>query len=87
MKRSLLAVLATLALSLGLSSPASAASSNASCQGLATSSLGGQPRAHAQERHDLKFEAATSGTTPGAITSSFAHLHLGSVPVCNPPEE
>jgi hypothetical protein len=83
MKRVLLAVFATLALALGLSGPASAASPHASCQGIATSSLAGQPGAHAQERHDLKIEAAFLGTTPGAITSDFAHLHLGSLAVCH----
>jgi hypothetical protein len=87
MKRILVAVFATLALALGFGGSASAASPQASCQGLATSSLAGQPGAHAQERLDLLVEAAANDTTAGAITSNFAHLHLGSVPVCLPPEE
>jgi hypothetical protein len=87
MKRILLAVLATLALALGLSGPASAANPAASCQGLAASSLAGQPTAMAGERADARAEAAANNTTPGAITSEFAQSHLGSVGLCLPPEE
>ena len=82
MKRPLLAVSATLALSLGFSGPASAADPQASCQGLAASSLAGQPGAFAQERRDAFGEAAELGITPGALTSEFARNHAGSLEAC-----
>jgi hypothetical protein len=82
MKRFLLAVFATLAVSLGFSGPASAADPHASCQGLAASSLAGQPGAFAEERRDAFGEAAQFGITPGALTSEFARNHAGSLEAC-----
>jgi len=82
MRRSLLAVSATLALSLGLVGPASAAEPPASCQGLAASSLAAQPGAFAQERRDAFGEAAELGITPGALTSGFARSHEASLEEC-----
>lgn len=82
MKRSLLAVSATLVLGLGLTGPASAADPYASCQGLAASSLAGQPGAFAQERQDAFAEAQERGITPGALTSEFAGFHRGSLDAC-----
>jgi hypothetical protein len=82
MNRSLIAVSATLALGLGLSGPASAADPHSSCQGLAVSSLAGQPAAVAQERQDAFAEAQDSGITPGALTSQFARSHPGSLEAC-----
>jgi hypothetical protein len=82
MKRSVLAVSATLVLGLGLSGPASAASSPASCQGLAASSLAGEPGAMAEERQDAFAEARDRGITPGALTSEFAASHGGSLEAC-----
>jgi hypothetical protein len=81
-RRALVAILGAAALSLGLSGPASAANPVASCQGLAASSLAGQPGAFAQERRDAFDEAAELGITPGALTSEFARFHDGSVEVC-----
>jgi hypothetical protein len=83
MKRILVAVLATLALALGLSGPASAANPQASCQGLAASSFAGQPGAMAQERRDAFGEAAELGITAGALTSEFARSHDGTVEACH----
>jgi hypothetical protein len=82
MKRALLAALATLALVAGLGGTASAASPPASCQGLAASSLAGQPGAFAQERRDAFGQAAELGITPGALTSAFARGHEGSLQAC-----
>jgi hypothetical protein len=82
MKRSLLAVFATLALSLGFSGPASAAAPPASCQGLAASSLAGQPGARAADVRDAFDEAADLGITPGALISEFSRDHAGSVEAC-----
>jgi hypothetical protein len=82
MKRSLLAVLATLALVLGLSGPASGASPQASCQGLAASSLAGQPGARAADVRDAFGEAAELGITPGALISEFSRSHSGSAEAC-----
>ena len=82
MKRSLLAVFAALALVLGVSGPASAASPQASCAGLAASSVAGEPGARAEIQTGV-FEAANEeGVPPGAISSEFAHGHLGSAEVC-----
>ena len=82
MKRSMLAVSATLAVGLGLGGPASAADPHAGCQGLAASSLAGQPGAFAQERQDAFAEAQERGITPGAVTSEFARSHAGSLDAC-----
>jgi len=82
MKRILLAVLASLALALGLSGPASAAASHASCSGLAGSSRAGDPGAEADTQVDIKEAAQHEGVTPGAIVSGFSRDHLGSAEVC-----
>jgi len=82
MKRSLVVVSATLALGLGSTGPVSAADPHASCQGLAASSLAGQPGAFAQERQDAFGEAQERGITPGALTSEFARSHGGSLEAC-----
>lgn len=82
MKRSALPVSAALVLGLGLSSPASAADPHAGCQGLAASSLAGQPGSMAQERRDAFAEAQDRGITPGALTSEFARSHPGSLDAC-----
>jgi hypothetical protein len=82
-KRSLLALFATLALAFGLSGPASAANPQASCQAFAASSLAGQPGAMAQERRDASGEAAELGITVGALTSEFARSHDGTVEACH----
>ena len=79
----LLTVAALMALMLIVTAmPAFAApSSNASCVGLGSSSVG-----HAQTRdeaaHDIKQQAEEEGTTPGAIASSVAKQHLGSEFAC-----
>jgi hypothetical protein len=82
MRRILLAVLASLALALGLSGPASAANSHASCSGLAGSSRAGDPGAEADTQVDIKAAAQHEGVTPGAIVSGFFRDHLGSAEVC-----
>jgi hypothetical protein len=82
MKRTVLAVFATLALGLGLSSPASAADPHASCGGLVSSNLAGQPGAKAADVGDAFAEAADRGITPGALISEFSRSHLGSVEAC-----
>jgi hypothetical protein len=83
MKRSLVALFAALAVSLGLlSGPASAADPQASCQGLAASSLAGQPGARAADVRDAFGEAADLGITPGALISEFSRSHLGSAEAC-----
>ena len=75
MKRPLLAVLATLALSLGVSAPASAAANpHASCQGVVASSFAGQPGVRAADVFDAFAEAAELGITPGAVRSEFSRL-------------
>ena len=85
MKRILLVVFATLALALGLSAPASAATADthASCAGLAGASRAGQPGGQAEVVRDVVTEAHLGGFSPGAVEfSGFAHFHDQSVEVC-----
>lgn len=76
MKRSLLAALATLALVLGLSSPAWAATANpnASCAGEVGASLS-QPGARAAIAHGFIAEAQSEGVhPPGFFQSEWSRL-------------
>jgi hypothetical protein len=82
MKRSLLAVLAALALALGLSGAASAADPHASCSGLAGSSRAGDAGAEAETQVEIKAAAEHEGVTPGAIVSGFSQFHDGSAEAC-----
>jgi hypothetical protein len=82
MKRILVAVLATLALALGLSGPASAADPHASCQALVNSGFAGQPGARAAELQSAFEEAAENGVPVGAVLSEFSRLHGGSIEGC-----
>ena len=83
MKRILVAVIATLALVLGLSGPASgAADPHASCQALVNSSFAGQPGARAAELQSAFEEAAERGVPVGAVLSEFSRLHGGSIEGC-----
>jgi hypothetical protein len=81
MKRALVTICCAMTLTAGLSVPAWAASP-ASCQGLAASSLAGEPGAFADERRDAFDEAADLGITPGALTSQFARSHAGDLGSC-----
>jgi hypothetical protein len=82
MKRSVLAVSATLVLALAVSGPASAADSHASCGALTASSFAGQPGGHAADLSDAFAEAAERGITVGALISEFSQNHLGSAEAC-----
>jgi hypothetical protein len=82
MKRSLLVPFAALAMALGLSDPASAASPPASCQALVSSSFAGQPGARAAELQDAFAEAAERGVRVGAVLSEFSRVHGGSIEGC-----
>jgi hypothetical protein len=84
MKRSLVAVFATVALALALSAPASAATANshASCAGLAGASRAGQPGAQAEVVFGVMSEAAAEGVPPGAIFGGFAHFHDQTAAAC-----
>jgi hypothetical protein len=77
MKRSLLAVLATLALVLGLSSPAwsATANPNASCAGQVGASLAGQAGARAVIAHGFVTEGQREGIPPGSLQSEWSRLH------------
>jgi hypothetical protein len=76
MKRSLLAVSATLALALGLSPAASAATANppASCTGQVGASVAGQPGARAEIAQGFIAEAAEGVHPPGAFQSEWSRL-------------
>ena len=82
MKRSLVLAVATVGMALATSGAASGASSQASCAGLASSSVAGQPGARAQIQFDAFAEAASHGITSGALQAEFAHFHDGSAEVC-----
>ncbi len=82
MRRSLLVVLATLALVLGLTGSAMGAAPPASCSGLTASSLAGQPGARAAMIHAAFEDAAGHGITFGALNSEFSRFHDGSAEVC-----
>jgi hypothetical protein len=73
MKRSFLVLLATLALVLGLSGPASgAADPPASCQAQVNSGFAGTPGGRATELQDAFAEAAERGVPVGAVLSEFS---------------
>ena len=84
MKRLLVAVLATLALVLGLSATASATIANhhASCNGLAAASRAGDPQAQSNVVHNVIAEAKFEGHPPGATFGDFAHFHDQTAEVC-----
>jgi hypothetical protein len=78
MKRSLLAVSATLALALGSSPAASAATANppASCPGQVGASVAGQPGARAEIAHGFIGEAQSEGVhPPGFFQSEWSRLN------------
>jgi hypothetical protein len=78
MRRSLLALAATLALALGLSALASAATANenASCAGQVGGSLAGQPGLRAGIAHGFIAEAHSEGVhPPGFFQSEWSRLH------------
>jgi hypothetical protein len=75
MKRPLLAFTAALVLAVGISGPASAASSQASCQALVNSSFAGVPGGRAAELQDAFAEAAERGVPVGAVLSEFSRVH------------
>jgi hypothetical protein len=75
MKRSLLAVSATLTFALGLSSPASAANPPASCAGVVGASIAGQPGARAEIALGFVAEAHSGGGSPGGLQSEWSQLH------------
>jgi hypothetical protein len=80
MKRIWLAVLASLALALGLSGPASAANSHASCSGLAGSSRAGDAGAEADTQVDIKEPRSTRGDA-GSNCEWVSRDYLGSAEV------
>ena len=85
MKRSLLVLIATLALVLGVSASASAATANsqASCAGLAGASRAGQPGAQAEVVFEVRADAADDvPPAPGTIFGDFARNHQGTAEAC-----
>jgi len=82
MRRPLFVLLSMLALTIGLSAPALAASSQASCQALVNSSFAGQPGGRAEELQSAFAEAAERGVPVGAVLSEFSRSHGGSIEGC-----
>lgn len=79
MKRSFLVLIATLALGLGLSSPAwsATANPNAGCAGQVGASLASEPGARAAVAHGFIAEARSEGVhPPGFFQSEWSRLHL-----------
>jgi len=78
MRRSLLAVFATLALALGLVPAGSAAGADppASCAGVVGTSIAGQPGARAEIAHGFLAEAQSEGVhPPGFFQSEWSQQH------------
>jgi hypothetical protein len=77
MRRSLLAVSATLALALGLTPAGSAAttSPDASCAGTVGASLASQPGARAEVAHGFVTEAQSEPHPPGFFQSEWSQMH------------
>ena len=78
MKRSLVAVSATMTLALGLSPAGSAAAANppASCTGVVGASIAGQPGARAEIAYGFVVEAQSEGVhPPGFFQSEWSQLH------------
>ena len=61
---------------------ADAASPQASCTGLAVSSLAGEPGVVAQLTRELHQALKDAGMPPGSIDAIFSQLHEGSVDAC-----
>ena len=80
------AAVATVVLSIGMVSPASAADPHAdphaSCQALVNSSFAGQPGARAMELDSAFEEAADRGIPVGGVLSEFSRSHGGSIEGC-----
>jgi len=78
MRRSLLAVFATLALALGLGPARTAAGADptASCAGVVGASIAAQPGARAEIAHGFVAEAQSEGVhPPGFFQSEWSQLH------------
>ena len=76
MKRGSVTALATLALALAMSAPASAAAPQASCAGTVGASIAGQPGARAVIAHGFIAEARSEGVhPPGFFQSEWSRLH------------
>ena len=78
MRRSLLAVSATLALPLGLSPAGSAAAADlpASCSGMVGASIAGQAGARAEIAHGFIAETRSEGVhPPGFYESEWSQMH------------
>jgi hypothetical protein len=85
MTRSLLVLIAGLALALGWSTPASAATADthASCAGLVGPFYAGQgPGTHADVTLGVVAEFRSEGMPPGANFHDFASFHDGSAEAC-----
>ena len=83
-RRTLLVVLVLSAglLVVGLS-PASAANSQASCTGIAVSSVApGDPGIVAELTRMFHEEFKAAGLPPGSFDAAFAQLHAGSLEAC-----
>jgi len=59
-----------------------AANGNASCNGLAVSSLAGAPGIVAQLTRQFHDDTKAAGLPPGSFDAEFAKVHAGSVEAC-----
>ena len=66
----------------GAVNSATAADSNASCNGILVSSLAGQPGVVADLTREFHQEFKDAGVPPGFFDAAGAHEHAGSVPDC-----
>ena len=87
MKGRLLTIVLVLAIAAGASGAALAASPRASCLGIGSSSLAGEPGARAAIQAEVDAFAVSLGLpNRGAVYSVTARQHLGSVQACFEPE-
>ena len=84
MKRSLIVLVATLAMVLGVSASALAATPDphASCVGLVAASHAGEPGAQAEFMAATILVAKFAGLPPGLGISNFANSHEETAEVC-----
>jgi hypothetical protein len=77
------AALLALLVTLGVPAAASAGANDAaSCNGIAVSSVAGEPGVVALLTRQFHDEAKNAGLPPGSFDASFAKIHAGSLEGC-----
>jgi hypothetical protein len=82
MRRPIGVAVAVVVILVGAVSSASAANSNASCNGVLVSSLAGQPGVVSQLTREFHAQFKEAGLPPGFFDAAGAHEHAGGVEEC-----